>query len=238
MGGFEMPDYGVCKLSQGGWGCGFRGAIFDLDGTLLDSMGLWVQVDIDFLKKRGHFASKEYLQAIKPMGFYEAAKYTVSRFNLKETAEEVQRELGGMCRSAYEHDIRLKPGAKEYLIHLKDAGVSLGVATALGRDLFEPVLKNNGIFDLFGALASLDEVRRGKGFPDIYLLAAERLKIAPAACVVFEDILLGILGAKAGGFMTCGVYDKSSAHEWDKIKEAADWTVKGFDDEAGLRRSI
>lgn len=233
-----MPDYRDCELPQGGLGRGFIGAIFDLDGTLLDSMDVWVRIDIDFLKKRGIFAPEDYIQALTPLGFYEAAKYTVSRFNLNETPEEVLREWGGMCRRAYERDIRLKPGAKEYLIHLKDAGVKLGVATALGRDLFEPVLKNNGIFGLFGAFASLDEVRRGKGFPDIYLLAAKRLEIAPAACAVFEDILIGILGAKAGGFMTCGVWDKSSAHEWDKIKEAADWTVKGFEDEARRHRSI
>ncbi len=199
-----------------------------MDGTLLDSMGVWVQIDIDFLKKRGFHAPKDYIQALVPMGFYEAAEYTVSRFRLDETPEEVLSEWNEMCRSAYKRDIRLKPHAKEYLARLKRSGVKLGVATALKRELYEPVLKNNGILGLFAAFASLDEVRRGKGFPDIYLMAAQRLGLAPAQCVVFEDILSGILGAKAGGFTTCGVYDTSSAHEWEKIRETADWTVKGF----------
>lgn len=205
-----------------------KGAIFDLDGTLLDSMGIWEQIDIDFLKKRGIEASEDYIQAVTPMGFQEAAEYTVHRFGLKEPPGDIINEWNLMCRDAYEHSIWLKPGAKEYLFYLKQAGVRLGVATALSPDLYIPALENNGIEHLFDAFASLQEVLRGKGFPDIYLMAAQRLGIEPSQCMVFEDIFSGIAGAKAGGFLTCGVYDHYSEYEWEKICKTADLAIRSY----------
>ncbi|HWQ74167.1 MAG TPA: HAD family phosphatase, partial [Syntrophomonas sp.] len=206
----------------------FKGAIFDLDGTLLDSMGIWEQIDIDFLKKRDLEASEDYIQAVTPMGFREAAEYTVRRFGLKEAPGDIINEWNLMCRDAYEHSVRLKPGAEEYLFHLKQAGVRLGVATALSPELYRPALKSNGIEHLFYAFASLQEVLRGKGFPDIYLLAAQRLGIGPSHCMVFEDIFSGIAGAKAGGFLTCGVYDPYSEYEWEKICKTADLVIRSY----------
>lgn len=205
-----------------------RGAIFDLDGTLLDSMGVWEQIDVDFLKKRGIAATEDYTRAVTTMSFQEAADYSIRRFDLRESPDEIIREWNEMCLEAYTHTILLKPGAKDYLLRLKRGKIKLGVATALSSDLYGPALKNNGIFDLFEAFASIKEVSRGKGFPDVYLLAAERLELEPYQCEVFEDILPGIRGAKAGGLKTCGVYDPSSAYEWEKICAVADRVITGF----------
>ncbi len=203
----------------------FKAAIFDLDGTLLDSMGIWEQIDNEFLKKRGFEATPDYIQAITPLGFRDAAAYTIERFGLAETPEALVEEWGMMCRRAYEREITLKPHAEAYLLALKQDGVKLAVATALDPEQYIPALENNGVIHLFDAFASLKEVSRGKGFPDIYWLAANRLEMEPCDCMVFEDILAGIAGAKSGGFKTCGVYDNSSAHEWDKIYKAADKTI-------------
>lgn len=210
-----MPDY--------------KAAIFDLDGTLLDSMGIWAQIDADFLQKRGLSIPDDYIRAVTPLGFQEAAEYTIRRFDLKESPEELLREWKSMCRDAYAHTVRLKPHAEGYLIRLKQAGIKLGIATALSEDLYRPALERNGILHLFDSFVSLADVKRGKEFPDIYLLAAERLGVPPFLCMVFEDILSGILAAASGGFQTCGVYDPCSKSEWERICEAADLTINSFE---------
>lgn len=211
-----------------------KAAIFDLDGTLLDSMGVWAQIDVDFLGKRGIPVTDAYVKAVTSMGLREAAEYTIQRYGFAQTPEEIMDEWNRMCREAYAHTIPLKPHAKGTLARLRQAEVKLGVATALSPDLYVPALRRNGIYPWFDALTSAQEVRRGKGFPDIYLLAAQRLGVEPPQCMVFEDILSGILGAKAGGFYTCGVYDESSAHDWEKICAAADRTLTAYDADGAL----
>lgn len=205
-----------------------KGAIFDLDGTLLDSMSVWEQIDIRFLEKRGFTATKEYTQAVTPLGFHKAAEYTIARYGLSESTEEVIIEWNLMAQKAYASEITLKPNVREYLRHLKDKGVKLGVATALHPESIESVLKNNHIYDMFESFTMLQEVSRGKGFPDIYLLAAQRLGLQPEECIVYEDILTAIKGAKSGGFRVCGVYDVYAGNEWDQIVAMSDYTVKDF----------
>lgn len=206
----------------------FEGAIFDLDGTLLDSMGVWENIDIKFLEKRGFTATEDYIKALTPMGFRAAAKYTIERFGLNETAEDIIDEWNRMSFNAYCNEVRLKPHAKEYLLFLTKSHVKLGIATALTSNMFEPALKNNDIFHLFDIFTSLSEVKRGKGFPDIYLLAAQKLGLPPTKCMVFEDISAGIIGAKSGGFRTCGVYDKYSEYEWKDIIALSDKSIMDF----------
>lgn len=206
-----------------------KGAIFDLDGTLLDSMDIWESIDEKFFKSRRLEMPPDYMDVINPMGFAEAAEYTIKRFGFKDTPQQLQQEWHKMSVDAYAHDIKLKLFAKEYLYKLKNCGVKLGVATALNKELYVPVLKNNGIYDVFDAFTSLDEVSRGKGYPDIYLLTAQKLKISPCECAVFEDIFLGIKGANDGGFLSVAVYDKHSDFEADKIKAAADLYVSSFE---------
>jgi len=207
---------------------GLKGAIFDLDGTLLDSMGIWAQLDRRFLAKRGIALPDDYVEKVTPMNYREAAAYTIARFSLPETADEIIREWVEMSAQAYRFEIMLKPLAEEYLRQLKRQGVKLAVATAQKPELYEPALKRNGIFDLFHAFANLGEVERGKGFPDIYFLAARRLGLPAQDCVVFEDISAGIRGAKSGGFQTCGVYDSYSDYEKGTIVQEADKYIENF----------
>ncbi|MDF1494053.1 HAD family hydrolase [Caproiciproducens sp. CPB-2] len=205
-----------------------KGAIFDLDGTLLESMGIWAQIDQRFLAKRGIPLPDDYVEKVTPMNYRDAAAYTIARFSLPETAAEVIRDWKEMSEQAYRFEIALKPRAGEFLRKLKSRGVRLAVATAQAPELYEPALKNNGVFDLFDAFAHLGEVERGKGFPDIYLLAAQRLGLSARDCVVFEDISAGIRGAKAGGFRTCGVYDPYSDYEKETILREADRYIDSF----------
>lgn len=205
-----------------------KGAIFDLDGTILDSMQMWMEIDIRFLQEHGICATEEYSQTVKTLGYRKAAEYTIDRFQLPLSVNEVVSRWGAMADEEYATRIRLKDGAEEYIRRLHKSGRKLAIATALTLSSVEFALRNNGILDLFESITMLHEVSRGKGFPDIYLLAAERLSLTPAECVVYEDILEGISGAKAGGFLVCGVYDDSSAHDWPQIMSVADHAITSW----------
>lgn len=205
-----------------------KGVIFDLDGTLLDSMWVWDQVDADFLGTRGYEVPDDYQRTIAAMGFYETALYTIERFGLRENPENIIREWKNMAQQTYHTQVCVKPYGKELLERLKQQGIRLGIATAAYRSLFEECLRRNGVYDLFDAITETGEVTRGKGFPDIYLRAAEKLGCRPKECLVLEDIHPGILAAKKAGFLTMGVYEEKSNHSWKEIQRDADYTIECF----------
>ncbi len=204
------------------------GAIFDLDGTLLDSMWVWDRVDEEFLGARGFAVPTDYAKAISAMGFVETAEYTINRFSLKESVESVIQEWNKMAERTYHDEVATKPFAGELLREMKDRGMKLGVATSSYGTLFYPCLKRNGIHQFFDAFTETSEVPRGKGFPDVYIKAAEKLGCQPAQCVVFEDIPEGIAAARAGGFFTVAVYDDRSKEEWEEICRRADFSIRSF----------
>lgn len=199
-----------------------KAAIFDVDGTLIDSMDVWARIDARFLSSRGYEVPKGYMDAIAPMGFLRAAQYTIKLFSLPETPEELMALWDEMAQEEYSRHVLLKPFAKDLLLHLKERGVKLAVATALSPKLLAPVLSNNGILHLFDAVCGIHEVTRDKSHPDIYLLAAEKLLTAPADCIVFEDILAGIQGAKAAGMGAYAMYDRHADGQKREIKKQCD----------------
>lgn len=208
----------------------FKGAIFDLDGTLLDSMWVWSYIDETFLKKRGIDVPMDYVEKIAHMALYEGATYTIERFGLDEKEEDLICEWNSMAEEAYAEKIDLKPGADRVLENLKKSGMKLSVATSSNELLYEPALKRNGIYDLFDAFTTSDEVGRGKDSADIYLKAAEKIGADPCECIVFEDIYMGIKCAKEAGFYTVAISEEYTKFEREKIIATADLYIDSWDE--------
>ncbi len=206
----------------------FEAAIFDLDGTILNSMDVWEQIDISFLQKRGLPVPADYVTEICARSFEEAAQYTIDLFRLSETVTDIIGEWNDMAAYEYAYNVKLLPHTLDYLLRLKSCGIKLAVATGLPKELFLPCLANNSVLDLFDTLCSTDEVIRGKEFPDVFELAARKLQTAPERCIVFDDVLPAVKSAKQAKMIACGVYDKYSAHHRTEIERIADYYILDF----------
>ena len=193
-------------------------------------MGVWEQIDVDFLTRRNIPVPEDYAQAIAPMGFRRAAEYTIARFGFSQTPEEIMEEWHQMAVEQYAHHLSLKPGAKAYLEELKQQGKSLAVVTASYPELYQPALQRGGVLDLFDTIVTVNQVPRGKGFPDIYLEAAKRIQVPPQQCAVFEDITQGIQGAKAADCLAVAVYDPANQSQWPQTQALADLSIRSFEE--------
>lgn len=205
-----------------------EGAIFDLDGTLIDSMGIWEKIDYDFLNKRNLKVPQDLKDKIGTLTFEEGANFFKKNFKLKESQEEILKEWHNMVVKEYSHNIKLKNNVRDFLINLKNKGVKLAIATSNTPELTKLVLENNKILDLFDSITTISEVNRNKTFPDIYLLCAKKLKLPAEKCAVFEDILPAIKSAKTAKMKTIGIYDDSSKDDENKIKEIADYYIYDY----------
>ncbi|MDD6207505.1 MAG: HAD family phosphatase [Clostridiales bacterium] len=205
-----------------------NGAIFDLDGTLLDSANVWSDIDRAFLAKRGFSVPEDYQKTIAPMGFYETACYTIRRFSLDETPEDLIAEWNDMARMAYHQQVLLKPESKDFLDFLHREQIPLAIATASHRDLFEPCLERLGIKDFFSVMLTVQDVGVGKEEPDLYLETARRLGVKPEECLVLEDLPVTIQSASRGGFLTVGVYDQGTTgkEQWHEMKRLSRYLLQ------------
>ena len=206
-----------------------KALIFDLDGTLLDSMGVWDEVDADFLHDRGFEVPDDYQAKVAAMQFRAVAEYTINRFGLDETAEAVMDEWHSRAFDKYSTTVVPKPHAVEYLTALRDSGTRLGIATSLPPQLREAAMRHTGIDVFFDAVCSVDDAGDvGKDQPDVYLLAAQQLGVTPTQCTVFEDLLLGMRAAKGVGMRVWAMYDDSSRSNWSAIRDLADASFRDF----------
>lgn len=206
-----------------------KAAIFDMDGTLIDSMWIWRTIGVNYLKKR-NIKMPSLKDKIGHLNFKQTAEYFKTTFNLPDSPEEIMQEWNDMAYEEYANNIKLKPGASEFLFFLKTRGIKIGLATSNCKELLDLGLKSTGIYDYFDSITTIDEVSRGKEFPDIYLLAAEKLNVAPQNCMVFEDILPAMLSAKSAGMKVVGVHDLYCEYPEQDIKEHTDIYIVGYDE--------
>ena len=207
----------------------FQCAIFDLDGTLINSTGVWNKVDEDFFNRRNVIMPPEFPQVIKTHTLMSGAVYIKDRLSLPESPEDIVKEWHDAAVYAYHNDVRIKPYVKELLKLLKNSyGYKIGLATSNTHELYDQCLINNGIYDYFDSFTQSDEVERLKGFPDIYEKAAERMGVPKEKCIVFEDVYQAVKGARMGDFFTVAVEDSASVGDREEIIKIADVYIKSF----------
>ena len=206
-----------------------RFAIFDMDGTLVDSMVYWQRLGWEYLASRGVTGGvDEVLERIKAMTMAESSALFIETFGLPGTPETVEAEMNAVMDGHYRSDIPLKPGAAHYLAALKARGTKMCVATATPEPLARACLKRLGVLEDFAFLLSCDEVAAGKDRPDVFFEAARRLGSAPAETAAFEDALFAARTAKDAGFYTVGVYDASGDGHWNELTALSDETVRDW----------
>lgn len=207
-----------------------KAAIFDLDGTLVDSMWVWEKIDNEYLKEKGHAVPLDIKDKITHLSFEKTAIYFKETFNLEDSLEDIMNDWNNMAYKYYSEKVFLKEGALDFLKKLKSSGIKIGLATSNSVPLLEATLKSNNIYSYFDSITTTSEVTRGKDNPDIYLLAAKKMGVHPSQCIVFEDIVPAVLGAKAANMQTVAVYDKSSANNKDELINLADKYILNFND--------
>lgn len=209
---------------------GKKAVVFDLDGTLIDSMWVWCEVDRTFLKKFNIPVPEGLHEAIEGMSFTEGAKYFKEKFGIADSIEEIMQEWNRMAFQVYVEEVPLKPGAYKFVKKIRKAGLKTAIATSNSTHLVETVLKVHGLLEDFDAIVTADDIPEGKPNPQIYLEAAARIQVPPNACLVFEDISMGILAGKRAGMTTCAVRDSFSDYQWEKKIEMADYHIDSYDE--------
>lgn len=205
--------------------------IFDIDGTLIDSMWVWTDIDDIFLEKYNLTEPEGFHEGMEGKSYSETAQYFLDLFpELPHTREEIEAEWHQMAYEIYTTKIQLKKGAFAFIKDMHAAGVKLGIATSNSRDLAEGTLENNQVLSFFESIWTSDEARAGKPAPDVYLKVAESLGVKPERCLVFEDVPKGIMAGKNAGMKVCAVEDAFSKPQEQLKRELADYYIQNFDD--------
>ncbi len=208
----------------------YDAVIFDMDGTLVDSMWVWEEIDQDFFRSRGMEFPENLHKEIEGMSFTETAEYFVRTYQMAETVEEVKETWNRMAVEKYRTKTPLKPGAMSFLEFLKHNGIRTGIATSNSSLLVNVFLKARGLEEMIDAITTSCDVSRGKPAPDVYLTTAGKLGVDPSCCLVFEDLPMGILAGKNAGMDTCAVEDFYSAGLREEKKRLADYFILDFTD--------
>lgn len=207
---------------------GIKACFFDMDGTIIDSMGIWDEIDIEFLGRRNISKPDNLGDLIEGFSFDETAHFFKEHFKLKESIAEIQNEWNNMAIDKYRNEIVLKDGVLDFLKYLKANEYKLAIATSNSHELAHGCLTNRGIKDYFDTIITSGQISAGKPAPDVYLKCADDCNIQASECLVFEDILQGIEAGHNAGMKVCAVQDSYSMNIDRQKRELADYYIESF----------
>lgn len=199
-----------------------RGAIFDLDGVVLDSMGVWRDLGARYLAGLGAASEAGLADKLFSMSIEEGAAYLKERHNLAGSVEEIVDGIGRLVEDFYFHRVSAKPGVGRLMEVFARAGVRMAAATSSPREHVRRALERNGLLGHLDAIFTTGEVGKSKHSPDVFDLAARKMGVAPRETLVFEDSLYALRTAKAAGYRTVGVFDAEGERNQEELRRAAD----------------
>lgn len=205
-----------------------KAVIFDLDGTLVDSMWVWKQVDIDYLGARGLSVPKNLQKDIEGCSMKETAEIFQTRLGITDSIAAMMDEWNHMAWEAYAKRVPYKKGAEDFLRLLRQKGIKTGIATSNSKELLKGVADALGMERYIDCFLSGNDVKRGKPAPDIYLEVASRLQVSPSECLVFEDICPGIEAGHNAGMRVCAVDDPYSSDITEQKKALAEYFISDY----------
>lgn len=206
----------------------FSGAIFDMDGTLTDTMPIWENTGRQFLAAHGLTMPPDLMEDLKPLSMAQTADYLRDRFGLGESPQEIIEEMNRLVAKGYYETAPVKRDIIPFLDRLRERGVVMCVATATDRHLAEAILRRTGLAPYFQFLITCTEAGAGKDTPLIYQRAVEGLGVSIGGTVVFEDALHAVRTAKSAGFRVVAVADDSCREDAEKIRRAADHYIHWY----------
>ena len=202
--------------------------IFDLDGSLVDSMWVWKAIDVEYLGRFGVTLPPNLQGQIEGMSFHETAIYFKEHFPIPDSLEIIKAEWNRMAWDKYLNEVPLKKGIPEFLEDCRSRGIRLGIATSNSRELLENIAQVHGLRDYFSCIMTGSEVEKGNPAPDIYLSVAAQLGVPVHRCLVFEDIIPGIMAGKNAGMRVCGVEDVYSAKDREEKIRLSDFYIEDY----------
>lgn len=204
--------------------------IFDMDGTLIDSNGIWKDVDTAFLAKRGLSYTKEYYEGVAHTIFPLAAKFTKEFCRLPESEEAIMAEWMDMAGDLYGTSVPVKPGVRAYLYKLRAAGERLIVVTSAVPVHCRTALTHLGLMPYFERIIFAHDLQLEKKDPQLWCLTAELMGVAPADCTLYDDSVEACRGAKAAGMHAVGVYDPYFAGTEPEMQAVCDRYIRSFEE--------
>ena len=203
--------------------------LFDLDGTLLDSNGIWQKIDEDFLAKRGLAWSEAYHAGVVHAIFPTAAKFTKDFCHLPESEEEIMAEWMEMAYDAYSSYLPLKEGVRSYLTLLQRKGFPMAIYTACEPELCQAALEHHGLTGMFEQILYASQLGMEKRSPGAFAEVLRRLGVQAADCVFYDDSPLSCQGARESGLTVVGVHDPLFADCAEEMRQICHRYIPSFD---------
>ena len=208
----------------------FDAMIFDMDGTLVDSMWMWREIDIEYLNRFGIPLPEDLQKKIEGMSLSETAVYFKEHFSIPDDLETIKSDWIHMASYKYRYEVPMKKGVFQLLTYCMEHGIKLGIATSNSMELVNCINQAHHLDQYFTCIITGGQIEKSKPAPDIYLTAAHKLKVNAEKCLVFEDIIPGIMAGKNAGMKVCAVADKYSEGDWESKKKLADFSLSSYEE--------